>query len=204
MRYRHLFMFLLVIGCGENHIVQRAADDYFPLREGYWWRYAGENDTVLVEVEPKDTLLEIECFPVSYNGMPKYLAKHAGSISQYVIRTHNVAGDDYTIIEDFVVRIELPLVVGNTHHHVLADSVSVAGHSIQARHEFIGQVVGYDFESAYGDVYEVSITTIRSFSIDGTALADTGEVTEYYAPGVGMVRFRDGTAEYELIVYNIP
>lgn len=204
MRYKHLFILLLVIGCGENHIIQRAAGDYFPLREGFWWFYASENDTLLVEVEPKDTLLNIECFPVSYNGMPEYVAKHTGSISQYIIETFNLAGEDYTIIEDFIVRLELPLVQGNTYHYVLADSASVAGHSIHARREFIGEVVGYDFESTYGDVYEVNITTIRFFSVDGTAVADTGEVTEYYAPGLGVVRFRDGTTEYELIEHNIP
>lgn len=204
MKYSYPLILLLLAGCGDNHIVQRSSEDYFPLRADSWWRYAGANDTVLIEVEPKDTLLGTECFPVSRNGATVYLADHAGSVAQYVSTTFNLAGEDYTVVEGFVVRIELPLVQGNTYQHVLADSISVAGQSIHARHEFTGEVVGYDLESAYGDVYEVNITAISSLSVDGNAVADTAVVTEYYAPGIGMIRFRDGTAEYELVEYNIP
>lgn len=204
MKYSFPLILLLLAGCGDNHIVQRSAEDYFPLRADSWWRYAGVNDTVLIEVEPKDTLLGTECFPVGRNGATVYLADHAGSVAQYVSTTFNLAGEDYTVVEGFVVRIELPLVQGNTYQHVLADSISVAGQSIRARHEFTGEVVGYDLESAYGDVYEVNIMTISYLAVDGNAVADTAVVTEYYAPGIGMIRFRDGTAEYELVEYNIP
>lgn len=204
MKYSGLLILLLLVGCGDNHIVQRGSADYYPLRADAWWLYAGQGDTILIEVEPEDTLLGTACFPVSRNGVAAYLAEYAGAIAQYVAATYNFAGEDYTVFEGFVVRIELPLVQGNIYHHLLADSITVAGQSIHARYEVTGEIIGFDFEAAYGDVYEVITTTIRLLSVDGNEVADTTAVTEYYAPGVGMIRFRDGTTEYELIEYNIP
>ena len=204
MKYKYAFLIFLFIHCGDNHIVQRAAEDYFPLREGYWWQYSNQNDTILVEVEPLDTILQIECFPVSYNGTVEYLAKHDESISQYIIRLYNFAGIDYTLLEDFIVRIELPLVRGNSYRHVLTDSILVAGQLIRANYEVIGDVIDFAYEPEYGDVYEVRITTIETLIKPDTAHTDTTEFTEYYAPGVGMIGFRDTASEYNLIEYNIP
>lgn len=203
MKYRYAFLLLLLVYCGGNHIVQRAAEDYFPLREGYWWQYSSQNDTMLIEVEPIDTVLQIECFPVSYNGAVKYLARLDASISQYIIRLYNYAGTDYTLLEDFIVRIELPLVTGNSYRHVLADSILVAGQSIITTYEIIGDVIDYTSDPTYGDVYEVHIVMIETLIRPDTTYVDTTEATEYYAPGIGMIRFGDGVNEYNLIEYNI-
>ncbi len=204
MRYKYAFLIFLFVYCGDNHIIQRAAEDYFPLREGHWWEYTNQNDTILVEVEPLDTILQIQCFPVSYGGTVKYLAKHDESVSQYFITLYNFAGIDYTVLEDFIIRIELPLVRGNSYRQVLTDSILVAGQLIRADYEVIGDVIAFAYEPAYGDVYELHITTIQTLVTPDTTHADTAEVTEYYAPGVGMIRFRDASGEYHLIEYNIP
>lgn len=204
MKYRMLLLILLFIFCGNNHIVERAAEDYFPMRTDYWWRYASENDTLLVEVEPPDTLLQIECFPVSFNGAVRYLAKSYNAVSQYVRKTYNYAGADHIVLENFIVRIELPLIKGNAYQYYLNDSIYVADQLIRAHYETIGNVVDFIYESEYGDVYEVETITIESLTTPDTAIVDTSTVTEFYAPAVGMVRFTDSTSEYHLIEYNIP
>jgi hypothetical protein len=204
MKYRILLFTLLVVFCGDNHIVQRAAEDYFPLRADYWWRYAGENDTLFVEVEPADTIFGIAYFPVSYNGVVTYLAKSDNGIAQYVRKIYNYAGNDHTVIEDFIIRIELPLIKDNSYHYFVSDSIYVASQLVKAYYEVNGIIVDYAHDTDYGDIYEVSITTIESLITPDTSLIDTNEVTEYYAPGVGMIRLTDGTSEYRLIEYNIP
>ncbi len=204
MRYSYLLLILLVGSCSDDLIIQRAAGDYFPLREGSWWRYAGQNDTVFVEVEPPETLLQVECFPVSYNGTVKYLAKYDGSISQYIVRSYNFAGTDYTLLEDFVVRIELPLVRGNTYEHVLRDSIIVSGIQLKTTYEVHGEVIDFAHDAAYGDIYEVRIMTIETIVESDSTYTDTVETTEFYADGMGMVRFADGASTYELVDHYIP
>lgn len=204
MKYRILLLALFISFCADNHIVQRAAEDYFPLRADYSWRYANENDTVLVEVEPTDTILQVECFPVSYNGVVQYLTKSDDAVSKYIRKIYNYAGNDHTIIEDFVVRIELPLISGNSYEYYLADSIYVVGQWIKAEYRISAAVVDFTYDSDYGDVYEINLLTIESVLTPDTSIVDTSEYTEYYAPGVGMIRFVDGTSEYHLIEHNIP
>jgi hypothetical protein len=204
MKYKITLLILLIVYCGDNHIVERAASDYFPLQEGSWWMYGNGSDSVFVEVEPADTILQIECFPVSYNGAARYLVKSDESVSQYILKIYNLAGTDYTVLEDFITRIELPFIEGNDYHHVLRDSIFVADQLITAQYEIIGSVIDFAHESAYGDVYQVEITTIASMVTNDTSITDTSGVIEYYAPEIGMIRFRDATSEYELIEYSIP
>jgi hypothetical protein len=204
MKYRILFIAILLISCSDNYIIQRASEDYFPLRTDDWWLYASADDTILVEVEPLDTLLQVECYPVSYNGVPRYLAKYDESISRYIHLIYNYAGSDHTVLENFVVRIELPLVKGNAYQYSLADSINVASQTISGYYEVTGLVVDYAYESEYGDVYELNITTIESLITPDTSIVDTTDITEYYAPGIGMIRFQDTTGEYHLIEYSTP
>ncbi|UCD05481.1 MAG: hypothetical protein JSV98_10300 [candidate division WOR-3 bacterium] len=204
MKYKITLLIFLIIYCGDNHIVERAASDYFPLQEDSYWLYSSGSDSIFVEVEPADTILQIECFPVSYNGAVRYIVKSDESISQYFLKIYNHAGTDYTVLEDFIVRIELPLVKGNDYHHVISDSIYVADQLISARYEIVGSVVDFAYESAYGDVYQIEITAIASMVTGDTSIADTSGVIEYYAPAIGMVRLSDATGEYELIEYNIP
>jgi hypothetical protein len=204
MKFRILLFVLLIVFCGDNHIIQRAAEDYFPLEEGFWWRYASETDTVYVEVEPADTILQTECFPTTYNGAVRYLSKSDNGIHHYIKRTYNYTGTDHTIMEAFVIRIELPLIKGNSYQYRLADSIYVADQLIKASHDVHGIVLDHTYESQYGDIYEVQLTTVDSLTTPDTLLIDATDVIEYYAPGVGMVRFLDGTSEYHLIEYNIP
>ncbi len=196
-------IFLFFLAC-ENHIIERCASDYFPLAQGNWWRYVSNGDTLMVEVEPRDTILHVECFPVSFGGNIEYLAKNSESIVEYVEIVYNFSGQDYTIIEDFIMRIETPLVDGNTWEDSLIDSLNVSGAWIKAKYYINGRITGFAYADDYeGDVYTIELETIETLMFPDTMIIDTSHVTEDYAPNTGLVRFHNEAGEYNLIEYDI-
>ncbi|UCG92369.1 MAG: hypothetical protein JSV97_01260 [candidate division WOR-3 bacterium] len=195
---------LLLLSC-ENHIIQRASSDYFPLDEGNWWRYTSANDTLFIEVEPLDTILNVECFPISADGYVTYRTKDDNGISDYINIVYNFSGETYTIIEDFIMRIELPLLDGNTFNDSLVDSLELSGEWVKAAYHVSGVVSVDEYSSGLydGDVYRVEISVRETLmAIDTTIINDT-YVEELYAPDIGVVQFLAGNSEYHLIAYHL-
>jgi hypothetical protein len=194
---------LLLTSC--DRIIERATSDYFPYEEGNWWRYRGNDDTVFVEVEPSDTLLQTEVIPVSFSGDIKYFVKDDEALSEYVKIIYNFSGDDYTIIENFIPRVELPLVSGNVYQDSLVDSLDIFGQWVTAKYYMSGSVSAQTYtDSLYeGDVYLVERVTISQLISNDTTIIDTITVEEYYAPDIGLVRFHSEQGVYNLIDYDI-
>jgi hypothetical protein len=198
-----LFLFSLVV-CSDNHIVQRAMADYFLYEEGNWWRYVSETDTVVVEVEAPDTLLGVECSPISVSGTIVYWAEGTRSIDEYALSVYNFAGEDYTILEGFITRIEVPLVEGNTWQDSVVDSLNVAGQWVTAKFHSIGTVTGFEYQAGFeGDVYTLELTTMKTLISPDTTIVDTVSVVERYAPAIGLVSFENEHGEYHLDDYAI-
>lgn len=192
----------LFVSCGDN-IIQRAASDYFQYREGNWWQLASDQDTMLVEVEAVDTLLQVECFPVSFGGYTKHLTKRPDAISQYIKITTNFGGADHTVIEDFIKRIELPLVDGNTWQDSLVDSIFVSGAWVKAKFYVSGSILGFETIGGYGDVYTIEIRNIEVIISPDTMMIDTIDVIEDYAPDIGLVCFEHTDGVFNLIDYEV-
>jgi len=197
-----IFIILLCLGCGDN-IIQRASSDYFKYREGNWWQLASDQDTILVEIESIDTLLQIECLPVSYGGYTKYLVKNPDALLEYAKAVYHFSGDEYTIIESFIERIELPLVDGNSWQDSLVDSMYIAGAWITAKFYSAGLVTGFENVAEYGDVYNVDINTIEMVITPDTIYVDTIDVIESYAPGIGIFRLENDNGIFDLIDYEV-
>jgi len=201
-----LTLFMLLLAC-DNYIIERSASEYFPYREGNWWRYSNNSlydpKTILTEVEQLDTLLQIECYPVSFSGDVKYLAKTDDAIDQYINITHFVAGNEYTILKGFIKRIELPLVQGNAYHDMLTDSLYLFGNWIKGKYEINGLVSRYENDKSYGEIYKVILTTTEMLVLSDTTIINTTNLEEYYAPDIGLVKFNDGEDEYHLLDYEI-
>jgi len=201
-----IFLFLIFfICCSNNHIIQRAASDYFPLVEGNWWRYVSSDDTLLIEVEPLDTILQTECFPVNAGGYVRYLTKDDKSISEYINIAYNFAGETYTIIENFIVRIERPLVEGNTYEDSLVDSLNLFGQWIKAKYHISGEISEYEYRNDFyeGDVYKLEISTTETLISPDTTITINNYVEEYYAPDIGLVQFVTEEDEYNIIGYHL-
>lgn len=204
MRFRFSILLALFLFCSNDHFVQRTSRDYFFFEEGNWWRYASIDDTVLVEVEPPDTILQIEFFPVSFGGYTKYLAEEPDAIIEYVNILYNFAGDDYTMIDDFIMRIELPLVDGHVWEDSLVGSLDVSGQLIQAKYAVSGGVTEFTYDEDFdGDVYTVEIISIETLISPDTTVVDSNYIVEYYAPDIGLVRFDTEEGAYTLIDYEI-
>jgi hypothetical protein len=195
---------VLLLSC-DNRIVERATSDYFLYEEGNWWRYYGGGDTVLIEVEPLDTLLQTEVTPVSFGGNIKYFVEDDRALSEYVKIIYNFSGDDYTIIENFIMRVELPLVYDNVYQDSLIDSLNIFGQWVTAKYHTSGTVSTETYtDSLYeGDVYVVASVTISQLISNDTIVMDTIAVEEYYAPDIGIIRFHSEGDVYNLIDYEI-
>ena len=204
MRSKYFLIVILLIVCSNDHFIQRASSDYFPLKEGYWWRYASGDDTLIIDVDSAETILQIECFPVSVGGYLRYLTKNSKSLNQYIKIVYNFSGDDYTIIEGFITRIELPLIKSNVWEDSLVDSLNISGQWIKAKYYTRGEVVRFSYLSDYdGDVYTIELQTIEILTLPDTTVIDTIDTVEDYAPGIGLVRYDNEEGEYILIEYEI-
>lgn len=204
MKCKILLFLIFLICCSNNHIIQRASSDYFPLAEGNWWRYVSSDDTLLIEIEPLDTILQTECFPVSAGGYVRYLAKDDESISEYINIVYNFAGETYTIIENFIMRIELPLIEGNVYEDSLVDSLNLFGQWIKAKYHISGEVAEYEYRNDFfeGDVYKLEISTTETLISPDTTIINTN-YEEYYAPDIGLVQFVTESIEYNIIQYYL-
>ncbi len=211
MKCKVLLFISLIIYCANNHIVERAVSEYFPYQEGNWWCFLGDGETLLVDIEPLDTLLQRECFPVSFGGNVKYLSLSDRAVDEYIKIIYNVAGDDYTIIEDFIMRIELPMVCGNTYQDSLIDSLNIFGQWVKAKYCIRGTISQYKkldlpgySDTLYSDAgYKIELAIIYHLSSQDTLIADTTYREEYYLPEIGLVHFKDKERWYSLIEYNI-
>ncbi|KPJ73798.1 hypothetical protein AMJ52_03075 [candidate division TA06 bacterium DG_78] len=201
---------LLLTFC-DNRIIERATINYFPYEEGNWWRYLGDSDTLLVEVEPSDTLLQTEVTPVSFGGNIKYFVEDDRALSEYVNIVYNFSGDDYTIIENFITRIELPLVYDNVYQDSLIDSLNVFGQWVTAQYRMSGAISEWEntditevFDTLYSEAgYKIELVTIYNLTSQDTTITDTTYLEEYYVPNKGLVRFYDGETWYDLIEYEV-
>ncbi len=197
---------LLIAGC-SNHIIQRAADDFLPLEPGNWWLYSNassyEPQTVYREVEPAETLLNVECFPVTTSGIPAYYAIVDAGIREYIKIVYAFAGAEYTVLEGFVLRLETPLVEGNRFADSLVDSISVAGAWIKARYVVNGLVSDYESHDIYGSVYPVHLSIQETVITPDSTLVLDRSITELYAPDIGLVQFENEQSTFHLSDYFV-
>jgi hypothetical protein len=193
-------------GCG-NHIIERSGGDYLPYTTGNWWRYNNNSSydpqTIFVEVEPVDTLLQIECYPVTYAGVASYYAFGNTGIREYIKIVHFFAGAEYTVLEGFVKRIVTPLVAGSFFSDSLIDSLNVAGAWIKGKYEIRGLVSEYYDDPLYGNVYRIAFTNRSTIIAPDTSIVQDRQFTEYYAAGVGLIRFDNEQGEFHLSEFDL-
>lgn len=191
----------------KNNIIERAGSEYFPIKEGNWWRYANndlyEPEIVSITVEPVDTLLQREVYPFNISGEFHYFSKDIRGIKEYIEMTHNYGGSIYTILQGYITRLELPLVSGNRFIDSLSDSLDFFGEWIKARYLIDGLVSDYQDDELYGEVYKVIISISESIATPDSTISSQIYLEEYYAPGIGLVRFKNSNSEFSLTDYHL-
>ncbi|OGC40528.1 hypothetical protein A2Y85_01395 [candidate division WOR-3 bacterium RBG_13_43_14] len=202
----HLILFVVLIAliACDNRIIERAASDYFPFKDSRWWVYYNGQDTVYIEVLDPDTTLGQETMTVSFGGDIKHWIKSDAAIEEYVEILYYHTGIAYPVIQDFFVRNELPLVNGYVFSDSIVDSIMISGITVKADFSFESRVVGFQYQDDYdADIYHISYQMVKTLDSPDTTVINAMTWEEYYAPGVGIVRFVDSTGDYSLIDYHI-
>lgn len=201
------FFVLILIFIACNNIVERSSSDYFPMNEGNWWRYANtdiyEPAIIEVTVEAPESLLLQECYPFNFSGTFHYFLKDNEGIKEYIKITQNYGGEEYTILEGFIKRLELPLVKGNQYADSLIDSLDFFGSWVKCCYIINELVSDYEEDKLYGDVYKVVITTQKSIITPDSSITINEYLEEYYAPNIGMIRFKNSVGEFILSDYKV-
>ncbi|MGB9719961.1 MAG: hypothetical protein ACPL28_00570 [bacterium] len=211
MNYRRIFGILysglLLFNACQNHIIERSATNYFPIKEGNWWYYANNDlynpKNINITVEAPDTILQCECYPFNVSGEFHYYLKDQKGIKEYILMTENYGGYDYTVLQGFVTRLELPLVRGNQFSDSLIDSLDLAGQWIKAFYSIKGLVSDYQNDEIYGEVYKIIISTYQYIATQDSTIANEEYFEEYYAPGIGLIRFKNRDGEFAITDFNI-
>lgn len=191
----------------KNNIIERSGHQYFPIKEGNWWRYANNDlykpEIITITVESVDTLLQREVYPFNVSGKFHYFSKDTKGIKEYIEMTHNYGGSIYTILQGYVTRLELPLLSGNRFIDSLSDSLNFFGGWIKAHYLINGLVSGYQDDELYGEVYKVIISISESVTTPDSSISSELYLEEYYAPGIGLVRFKNNDGEFSLAEYHL-
>ncbi|MEO0206067.1 MAG: hypothetical protein ABIL22_05275 [candidate division WOR-3 bacterium] len=198
---------LLVFSACENNIIERSATDYFPIKEGNWWYYANNDlynpKNINITVESPDIILQRECYPFNVSGEFHYYSKDQKGIKEYILVTQNYGGYDYTILQGFVTRLELPLVQGNQFSDSLVDSLDLADKWIKAYYSINGLVSDYQNNEIYGEVYRIIISKHQYISTQDSTIANEEYVEEYYAPNIGLIKFKNRDGEFTVTDFHI-
>ncbi len=202
-----LFCVLFLLSACKNHIIERTASEYFPMKEGNWWNYTNDDlynpISINIKTEAPDTILHRECYPFNVSGEFHYYSKDQEGIKEYIKIIKNYGGSDYTILEGFISRLELPLVSGNRFVDSLVDSLNFFGQWIKVRYIINALVSEYQQDEIYGEVYRVVINRYQSVITQDSTISKEEYVEEYYAPGIGMIEFKNSAGRFRLKDFNI-
>lgn len=188
----------------EEHLIQRATADYFQYEPGNWWQLIGEADTLFIEIELSDSILQEEVIPVSYNGIGHFVFEADEAVYEYVSVVYTFSGSEYLVIDDFIEKLELPLIAGNTWEDSLIGSIEVSGQQIVACYNLTGSITGCQYHETYdGDVYTIEIQSALRIETPDTLIIDSLSILESYAPGVGIIRFRNEHDDYMLTDFQV-
>lgn len=202
-----LFWGLLLFNTCKNHIIERSASEYFPLKEGNWWNYTNDDlynpVSINITIEEPETILQRLCYPFNVSGEFHYYSKEQEGIKEYIKIIQNYGGSDYTILEGFIFRLELPLVTGNRFIDSLVDSLNFFGQWMKARYIINALVSEYQQDEIYGEVYRVIINRYQSVITQDSTIAKEEYLEEYYAPGIGMIAFKNSAGRFRLKDFHI-
>jgi hypothetical protein len=198
----------LLLACRTEGLYRRLSEDYVPFdRVNARWVYkvAGE-DTTTVEWTVKSRLA-FEGRDASLIGSTRgdfYYAVAGDGLSEYVSRSVFAFGEEILLEARWRPRVERPLALGSRWEDVYTGEVVERGVTFGIESSLTGVVEAIEtvftpvdfFEECYRVDLDIrSRITMPTGEVEETSAS----VTEWYAPGVGMVkRVVDGTETWEL------
>ncbi|MEO0160672.1 MAG: hypothetical protein ABIL39_01145 [candidate division WOR-3 bacterium] len=197
---------LFTLSC-TNHIIERSANDYFPLSVGNWWNYTNDDlynpQSISITIETPDTILGTHCYPFNISGEFHYYTRDEEGIKEYIKFTQNYGGNEIIVMQGFITRLELPFVSGNRFSDSLVDSCDFYGTWIKICYRIEGLVAEYRADKVYGEVYKIIISKFHSITMPDSVSTGEEYLEEYYAPGIGMIEFKNPSGRFRLKDFHI-
>lgn len=209
-----MLLLLVIAGCGNRQpLFYHLSQDYMPLgNPGTTWTYAltvGRNSagnySVLMDV---DTVFGLRnAFQVEQGAQIGYWYRDDQEFDEYLDESVFVNEGEVVVEERWWTHLKLPLIKGSTWSDSYQNQVIAYGQPIYRQSTSRGQVIGTETVSVplgtYAEAYKVQIyratsTTSALFPAKG----DTVNVTEWYAPNVGLVKRVKGDSTWVLTAYQ--
>jgi hypothetical protein len=192
---------LLGLSCSDMTLY-RAKGDYFPLISGTRWTYQYGSTTSVDSVAGDRSIAGRACVVVLRDYAPEFWTKGQNEVRRYVDLTVSRAGTDYTLEERYALVYALPFVLGATWYESFRDTVVLAGiDTVLVRDSIFGRVAAIeDVQTPAGTIIQCyRIETHRDVEATDTTSTD---LTEWFAPDVGLVKSQSGTDEKVLIDFE--
>jgi len=197
-----------LFSCRADGLYHRLSEDYAPydrLNARWSYRVSGADTTsVAWTVKSRLAFEGRDASLIESDGGDFYYAVGIGDLSEHVTRTVFAFGEDVVLESRWRPRLQRPLALGNRWEDVFRNEVIEQGVTFEIESTLTGVVEGIEtvftpvdfFEECYRVGLDIrSRITMPTGEVEETATA----VTEWYAPGVGMVkRVVDGAETWEL------
>jgi hypothetical protein len=209
-----MLLLLVITGCGNRQpLFYHLSQDYMPVgNPGTTWTYAlsvggadAGNFPVLV-----DTVTVVglrDAFQVEQGARTGYWYRDDREFAEYLDESVFVNEGDVVVEQRWWTHLKLPLLKGSTWSDSYQNQVTAYGQPIYRQSASRGQVLGTETVSVplgtYAEAYKVQIyratsTTSALFAPKG----DTVNMTEWYAPNVGLVKRVKGDSTWALTAYQ--
>jgi len=199
-----VFALLVSISChNQDWILYRASSDYFPLRNGDWWKYETQNITKLVEVQGDTFVNNQPCIHLFNAYEDEYWTDDNGNMRKLNLRTVNYGGTDYVLENEWLLQYKLPFVLGSLWSDVFTDTVVILGDSYRLKHNIIRKVVQIeDLNIPAGTFFQAyKIEYNETFTFNDSIENYSG--FEWFAPGVGLIKKVINNSETILTDYSV-
>jgi hypothetical protein len=195
-------LFLSSVRCSDMAFY-RARSDYFPLIPGSRWTYDVGGNTAVDSVVGDSAVAGQACVVVLCDYAPGYWTRQATEIRRYLRLLATRGGQEYLLLERFGLAYALPFVEGATWGESFRDTVVLMGtDTVLVKDSIFGRV------AAIEDIQTPAGTFIQCYRIEihhevqAAEQSFTADYIEWLAPGVGMVKRRDGAEEKVLTEYR--
>lgn len=203
-KYYWLIIFLLfIINCGNDWLLYRASNDYFPLKTGNTWVYNKDGIITTLEVLTDTTAYGLSCSHLTRNFSDEYWSKSNGEVKKLFLRTINYSGTDYILQQSWLLEYQLPFVLGNLWSETYNDTVIILGDTFKIYQQIWRKVMEItDISVPAGSFFQTyKIEFSETFSLNDSTEQYIG--FEWFAPGVGLIKRITNNVEEVLIDYSV-
>jgi hypothetical protein len=208
-------MILALAGCGNRQpLFYRLSQEYLPVgNPGTTWTYSltvsGNNaGNYQVQVDTAIVIGARNAFQVEQGARLGYWYKDDQEFDEYLDESVFVNEGDVPVEQRWWTHLKLPLVKGSTWSDSYQNRVTAYGQPIYRQSASRGLVLGTETVSVpsgtYAEAYKVQIYRATSTTSDLFApMGDTVNMTEWYAPNVGLVKRVKGDTTWALTAYQL-